>query len=346
MSTETRPELARAQQLYDLGRHAEALEAAGLVLAAAPDDPAALRLAALCQSSLGRHEAAVATGRAAVAADPDSEHARRILAHIHYKIGELRQAAAIAQDAIRLAPDEWRGHMLLARCRCHFDPQQALGPAERSRELAPASAETHFTCALVYQALGRREQARAAYLRVLDLNPQHAMAHNNLAVLDRFDRRWDTALRGFRRSLSSDPHQVLARRNIEAILLARAWRLTSIAIIGVIVLDTFAPVLGAFGQRVLGLAVLGVLGGSVGTTVWQTRRAAGPAAFRLLRADRLVALCGAVIGAAFVFCLLAGVLRVFVITDRYTTVNLLITVLLCLLVFQVRSRTRRTAQQQ
>ncbi|HEX4787567.1 MAG TPA: tetratricopeptide repeat protein, partial [Actinospica sp.] len=306
--------------------------------------PAALRLAALCQSALGRHEAAVATGRAAVAADPDSEHARRILAHIHYKTGELRPAAAIAQEAVRLAPEEWRGHMLLARCLCHFDPQRALGPAERSRVLAPASAETHFTCALVYQALGRRQEARAAYHRVLELNPQHAMAHNNLAVLDRFDRRWDTALRGFRRSLSSDPHQVLARRNIEAILLARVWRLTSIAIIGVIVLDTFAPVLGGLGQRLLGLAVLAVLGGSVAVTVRQTHRAAGPAALRMLRADRLVLVCAGVIAAALVFSLVAGVLRLFTITDQYTSLNLLITLLLCLLVFRVRSRTRRSAR--
>jgi tetratricopeptide (TPR) repeat protein len=344
VSTETRPELARAQQLYDIGRPTEALETAGLVLAAAPDDPAALRLAALCQSALGRHEAAVRTGRAAVAADPDSEHARRILAHIHYKIGELRLAATIAQDAVRLAPEEWRGHMLLARCLCHFDPQHALGPAERSRELAPVSAETHFTCALVYQALSRREEARGAYHRVLELNPQHAMAHNNLAVLDRFDRRWDNALRGFRRSLSSDPQQVLARRNIEAILLARVWRLTSIAIIGVIVLDTFAPVLGGAGQRVLGLAVLAALGGSVGVTAWQTRRAAGPAALRMLRADRLVLVCAGVIAAAAVFTLLAGVLRLFTITDQYTSLNLLITMLLCLLVFRVRSRTGRSAR--
>jgi len=343
VSTGTRPDLARAQQLYDLGRPAEALEAAGLVLAAVPDDPAALRLAALCQSALGRHEAAVVTGRAAVAADPDSEHARRILAHIHYKTGDLRTAAMIAQDAIRLAPDEWRGHMLLARCLCHLDPQRAVAPAERSRELAPAGAETHFTCALVYQALGRRQEARAAYLRVLELNPQHAMAHNNLAVLDRFDRRWDTALRGFRRSLSSDPQQVLARRNIEAILLARVWRLTSIAIVGVIVLDTFAPILGALGQRVLGLCILGVLGGSVGVTAALTHRAAGPVALRLLRRDRLVLLCTGLIAAALVFTLLAGVLQLFRITDQYTSVNLLITLLLCLLVLRVRSRTRRSA---
>jgi tetratricopeptide (TPR) repeat protein len=344
VSTGTRPELVRAQQLYDLGRPAEALEAAGLVLAAVPDDPAALRLAALCQSALGRHEAAVATGRAAVAADPDSEHARRILAHIHYKTGDLRTAAEIARDAIRLAPDEWRGHMLLARCLCHFDPRHAVAPAERSRELAPASAETHFTCALVYQALGRRQEARAAYLRVLELNPQHAMAHNNLAVLDRFDRRWDTALRGFRRSLSSDPQQVLARRNIEAILLARVWRLTSIAIISVIVLDTFAPVLGGLGQRVLSLSILGVLGGSVGVTAVLTHRAAGPVALRLLRRDRLVLLCSGLIVAALVFTFLAGVLQMIVITDQYTSINLLITLLLCLLVLRVRNRTRRSGQ--
>jgi tetratricopeptide (TPR) repeat protein len=343
MSADTRTDLARAQHLHDLGRPAEALSALAPLLAARPDDAAALRLAALAQSALGRHEAAVATARAAVAADPDSEHARRILAHIHYKTGDLRTAAEIAREAIRLAPYEWRGHMLLARCLCHLDPRQALAPAERSRELAPASAETHFTCALVAQALGRRDQARASYLRVLELNPQHAMAHNNLAVLDRAAHRWNRALRGFRRSLSADPQQALARRNIEAILLTRLCRLALLAVFSVQVVDAFAPVFGSFGRRLLGLAVLAVLAGAAGFSLWPARRAVGGLLGRMLRTDRRALLCEAIVAGAMVFVALGAVLQLFRITDLYTSAVLVIMVLLWVFAVRIRTVTRRAA---
>lgn len=342
MSTDTRADLARAQQLYDLGRPAEALEAAGLVLAARPDDAGGLRLAALCQSALGHQEAAVTTGRAAVAADPDSEHGRRILAHIYYKIGDFRAAATIVLEAIRLAPNEWRGHMLLARCLCHFDPRGALVPAERSRELAPTSPETHFTCALVYQALGRTTDARAAYLKVLEINPQHSMAHNNLAVIDRSARRWNKALQGFRRSLSSDPQQGLARRNIEAILLTRLWRLTWLSVIGVEVVDTFSPALGPTGQRILGLAVVLTLVGSTWFSLWPAYRAVGPFARQMLRKDRRALLCESVIGVSIVFITLAAVARLFTITNQYTTVNVVVTVLLWVVASRIRTMTRKS----
>lgn len=341
MSTDTRADLARAQQLYDLGRPTEALETAGLVLAAVPDEPTALRLAALCQSTLGRHETAVVTGQAAVTADPESEHARRILAHIHYKIGDFAAAAAIAREAIRLAPHEWRGHMLLARCLCHLDPTRAIAPAEHSRELAPGSAETHFTCALVYQALDRRDDARTAYLKVLEINPRHAMAHNNLAVLDRGAHRWNRALHGFRRSLSSDPQQTLARRNIEAILLTRLWRLTWLSVIGVEVVDTFSPVLGTFGQRVLGSVVVLVLGGATWLSLWPARKAVGALTWRLLCRDRRALLCEAVVAASILFVLLAAVVQLFTITDQYTTVNIMVTVMLWLIAVRIRTMTRK-----
>jgi tetratricopeptide (TPR) repeat protein len=336
--TGTRVELARAQQLYELGRPAEALEAVGLVLAAVPDEPAALRLAALCQSALGRQQEAAATGRAAVAADPDSEHARRILAHIHYKTGEYRAAAEITREAIRLAPHEWRGFMLMARCLCHLDPRAAVAPAERSRELAPTSPEAHFTCALVYQALERRDEARAEYLRVLELNPQHAMAHNNLAVLERSARHGNRALAGFRRALSSDPQQSLARRNIEAILLTRLWRLALTAVVGVEVVDAFGPALGCTALRVLGIVIEAALAGAVWFSLWPARRAVGPLARNVFRNDRRALLREAIIAAAMLFVLVAAILQPFRVTNDYTTVNIGVAVVLGVIAGRTRKR--------
>ncbi|HTJ70860.1 MAG TPA: tetratricopeptide repeat protein [Actinospica sp.] len=342
-ATRARVEIDRAQQLYDLGRAAEALDVVGQILAGRPDNAEGLRLAALCLSAVGRQDEAVRTARAAVAAEPDSEHGRRVLSHMHYKRGEFRLAANIALEATKLAPNEWRGHMLLARCICHFDPQHATAPAERSRELGPDSPDTHFACALAYQALGRKDDARAAYLKVLELNPQHAMALNNLAVLDRSAHRWDRALRGFRRALSSDPHQELARRNIDSILLSRVWRLTWLSVLAVDSVDALAPVLGSFGQRILGSVLVAILVAGPVYTVWSARRAVGSYGWRFLRTDRRVLLCLALLVSAVLFITLGTIVQLFQITDQYSTISFLVTLLLWLVSAQVRSMTRKSA---
>ena len=344
MSTDTQAQLDRAQQLYDLGRAAEALDAVGQILAGRPDYAEALRLGALCLSATGRPEDAVATARSAVAADPDSEHGRRVLSHMHYKRGEFRIAANIALEATRLAPNEWRGHMLLARCVCHFDPARAVAPAERSRLLGPDSPDTHFACALAYQALGRTEDARSAYLKVLELNPQHAMALNNLAVLDRSARHWTRALHGFRRALSSDPHQDLARRNIESILLSRIWRLTWLSVLGVDAVDAFAPELDPAGQRILGAVLLALLVAGPVLTAWSARRAVGAYAWRFFRTDRRVLLCVALLAAAIAFIAAATIVQAFAVTAQYSVISILVTCLLWGVSAKVRTMTRRTAR--
>ncbi|HET9168434.1 MAG TPA: tetratricopeptide repeat protein [Actinospica sp.] len=336
-------DLDRAQQLYDLGRAAEALEIVGQILAGRPDNAECLRLAALCLSAVGRQDEAVRTAEAAVSADPDSEHGRRVLSHMHYKRGEFRLAANLALEATKLAPNEWRGHMLLARCVCHFDPRRAIAPAERSRELGPDSPDTHFACALAYQAVGRTDDARAAYLKVLELNPQHAMALNNLAVLDRSAHRWSRALRGFRRALSSDPHQDLARRNIDSILLSRVWRLTWLSVLAVDTVDAFAPALGSLGQRVLGSTLVAVLIAGPIHSVWSAKRAVGSYAWRFFRADRRVHLCMALLAAALTFVTLGTIAQLFRITDQYSAISFLVTLLLWGVSAQVRSMTRKSA---
>jgi tetratricopeptide (TPR) repeat protein len=336
-------ELERAQQLYDLGRAAEALDIVGQILAGRPDHAEGLRLAALCLSAVGRQDEAVSAARAAVSADPDSEHGRRVLSHMHYKRGEFRLAANIALEATKLAPNEWRGHMLLARCVCHFDPPRAIAPAELSRELGPDSPDTHFACALAYQAVGRKEDARTAYLNVLELNPQHAMALNNLAVLDRSAHHWTRALRGFRRALSSDPNQDLARRNIDSILLSRVWRLTWLSVLAVDAVDAFAPVLGSVGQRILGSLLVAVLITGPVYTAWSARRAVGSYAWRFLRVDRRVHLCLALLAAAVAFITLGTIVQLFAITDQYSAISFLVTLLLWGVSAQVRTLTRRSA---
>lgn len=61
MSATHGADLARAQHLLDLKRPSEALAVVTAVLSAQPDDPAALRLAARCQSALDSNAEALRT---------------------------------------------------------------------------------------------------------------------------------------------------------------------------------------------------------------------------------------------------------------------------------------------
>lgn len=345
MTTDADAGLDRASQLYDLGRPAEALEAVGGILATRPDDPVALRLAALCQSRLRRHDEALETAKAAVAADPTSDHGHRILAHIYYMVGQNALAADTARQAVKLAPQEWRAHMLLARCLCSDRPGEALAPAQTSTLLAPNSPETHFTLALAYQTLGRRQDARRTYLKVLEIDPQHAMAHNNVAVLDRTSLRWSRALKGFRRALGADPQHALARRNIEAIMRTWLGRLTLLAVLCVNTVNTGAPGLDDMGQRVLGLVIIALLAGSTVFTLWYFPRTVGAFAWSLLRRDRLAIVCAAFIAAAVLYVLAGPILRLFSVTPSYIDIEFAAAVPVLVVATIVRTlRRRRTSR--
>ena len=131
---------------------------------------------------------------------------------------------------------------------------------------------------------------------------------------------------------------------IDSILLSRVWRLTWLSVLGVDAIDAFAPQLGPFGQRVLGSVLVAVLVVGPIYTAWSARRAVGSYAWRFLRNDRRVLLCVALLGAAIAFITLGAIVRLFVLTDRYSAISFLVTLLLWAVSAQVRSMTRRTAR--
>src|SRR5262249_2097408 len=80
-----------------------------------------------------------------------------------------------------------------------------------------------YILGLVERARGRDEQARAAFERVLQLDPADVGTHINLGQLELQRQRYDEATAHFRAALAEEPYSVTATYNL-GIALTRAGR--------------------------------------------------------------------------------------------------------------------------
>jgi Flp pilus assembly protein TadD len=307
---DARGELIRASTLLDLGRAGEARARLGAVLAAEPGNAFALRLLARCHHATGDMNRAIEVARSAVAADPGSEHGHRILANAYNSTGDRLAATREAQEALRLAPEEWRCHWLMAECLRHSNPRAALPAAQKARELAPTEADVHVLYGVVVKQLGRTDEARAAYLHALSINPNLATAHNNIAVLDRANGRWARALAGFRTSLRHNPQQKLARENLANTIVLLLRRLCATAYLTAIVVLVAAGFLRAGALRTVGAVVSVLLLGGLVWILVTTRRSVGAFTNTVLRTDRRAMAALAAFAAALVAVVMVAVVQV------------------------------------
>ena len=146
----TDADVAAAFADHRAGRIGEALAAYHRVLAARPDHPDALALAASASRSLGDTRAAVELGRRAAAVAPERADVRYNLGNALSAIGDLAGAVAAFRAALTLDP-------------AHVDAEANLG--------------------LTLSRLGDAAGAEAAYRAALKRDPGHRMARVNLGNL-------------------------------------------------------------------------------------------------------------------------------------------------------------------
>lgn len=75
-----------------------------------------------------------------------------------------------------------------------------------------------FSAALVAHRSGRTAEAEAGYRAVLDREPGHPHANNNLGILLRSARRWDDAIACYRRAIAAAPEDAGVRGNLGCLL--------------------------------------------------------------------------------------------------------------------------------
>jgi tetratricopeptide (TPR) repeat protein len=82
----------------------------------------------------------------------------------------------------------------------------------------PAYPGPHVNLALVYLHDGRREDARAALERALELEPGHAAANTQLGIMLREDGKFAEAEAAYRRALATDSEHAIAHYNLGVLL--------------------------------------------------------------------------------------------------------------------------------
>jgi tetratricopeptide (TPR) repeat protein len=150
----------------------------------APDDWRVARAKANFHQSLGHDEEAERWMTSAVALSPELARLRSDLGNIYAHQKRYESAVSAYNDALQLDPDlvpamisranVW---LLLGR------PKDALKYFNAATKLQPGLSNAHLGRALSLEALKNSDAARSAYESVLEIDPDSAIARNNLAWL-------------------------------------------------------------------------------------------------------------------------------------------------------------------
>ncbi len=199
-----RPELLAA------GRKAERLrEAMERELAERPGDPyAAAKLGAL-EVSEGRRERGIALLEEGLAHCPAGAHPERLELLVHRAIAETGADPQRAIDLYRQAltlPVPPRLSLtarlnLAAQLLQRGEREEARTLAESATRLAPEVALGWYNLGLIRRRLGDLAGALEAYAAALELAPEHAETHQNLAAAQLLGGNIDAARAGFRRAI-------------------------------------------------------------------------------------------------------------------------------------------------
>ncbi len=229
-------DFARAESLY---REA---------IAVAPEKAEIHYNLGLVLTSLGRREEAVESYREAVRLRPGYVKALNNLGNLLCELGQPREAVATLQQAIAIDPaySNAVGNLLVSLSKLVEDGpddislrvdfatalrsagylkeaetifRSALALDEDCLEARAGLAKVMFGRAHAFQERGELEKAIKWYGNALEMNPDYAIAHNNLGNVLKEQGAFDKAISAFRRALDLDRDFAEAHNNLGVLLI-------------------------------------------------------------------------------------------------------------------------------
>jgi tetratricopeptide (TPR) repeat protein len=243
--------LEKVQHLVDLDRYTEARAELTRYLATEPDSVIGLCLLSTCELGLENYHLALSAADKALAVMPEGDWPLRLRALALDKLGQSGAAREAAEAAVAADPNYWANHHTLANVSVTVDKHAAYEAAARAVELAPHQPEAYVTLGLTLSHLKRRREERAAYTEALRLDPQNAMALNNLAAADINRARLSRGTRNLVAGLRLAPSERILQHNLDALVMRLMTRLLNVlllcGVIGLIVANQLAD--GAYWGR-------------------------------------------------------------------------------------------------
>jgi len=165
----------------------------------------------------GRHTEAIDGYLYVLAEDRKHVDALHLLAIVLHQTGKSTEALALARRAVTLRQNASTCCALgvIARETRHY--VEAEDAYRKAIELAPDKADIHSNLALVLSDTSRFAEAEAAYRRALEIKPDFAEAHNNLGVLLKKTGRLDDAVAAYHQALAANSDYAEAHNNVGVI---------------------------------------------------------------------------------------------------------------------------------
>jgi len=181
-----------AQINYQTGHLDQALQATDRAITLQPSNDAAYRLRGRILAQQGKTEPALDSLDRAIALRPNNASHHENKAFILYRASRYAEAADEYRRVVALSPDYANGYQMLGTSLHRLgDISQAIGNYEHAVRLGP-NPETYSNLALSYYDAGRFEDALKAYQESARRDPHRPMVHRNLGdVFEKLGRRRD-----------------------------------------------------------------------------------------------------------------------------------------------------------
>lgn len=196
--------LSHAADALRRGALLEVEEASRRLLEHDRDDPNALNFLGLAALGGNRRDEAIKALKKATGRAPKSAMIRCNLAFAYRADGRHEDAVREAGKAFRLDADLVAAYAVAGTSLADLGrPAEALEPLTQAIRRQPTLVRVLVALAGVLRALGRTDEAAVRYGQALDANPEAGEAWIGLGWLHVGERRYDEAVRCFRRGLAT-----------------------------------------------------------------------------------------------------------------------------------------------
>jgi len=129
--------------------------------------------------------------------------------------GEIHQTLKVVQDLFKDYPDEPVLFNISGACHAHLGKlEDAIKNYDRAIEIKPDYAKAHFNLAGALQDLGQLESAVNSYEKALAIEPGYAEAHNNLGSVLKDLKQNEAAVQSYKQALVIKPDYIEAQYSL------------------------------------------------------------------------------------------------------------------------------------
>lgn len=164
-------------------------------------------------------EKAVEAYRTAIAIDPNRAAAHYALGVAQFRLGDHPSAISELRKASELAPENPLPHLELARIYLTLQkPTDALASVDQALRIQPGLVEAGLLRGEILSAQGQVVQAERAYIQLAKRHPKIASPRLHLGMLYQQLGQKEEAIDAYRAAIAIDPQLALAYNNLAAIL--------------------------------------------------------------------------------------------------------------------------------